>query len=514
MQLDQKYTLPDGHNKQHFIDELAERYTIKKEPAVAERLTIYDTFDWRLFNKSLVLYACGNILFLRKLAETEIMHSTEISTFPVFIWEFPDGELKNHLGPIIKMRALIRLAAVNSRSIPYRILNADEKTVLRLAYEEFKTSRKKNAPGLATQLWLKPVKGYPKYARDLARRIEAAGFTLSKADDLYFNALAVVDKKPGSYSAKVNIQLDPDMRSDEATKAILRFLVQVMRINEAKLEKDLDTEFLHDFRVAIRRTRSALGQIKYVFPTRTTNRFKKDFAYVGKLSNELRDLDVYLLNEDKYKAMLPPILRDDIDPLFDYLRKKRSKALQKVTRGLKTKRYVTIMQDWEAFLNKGQQNSVTASNAEASAIGLARKRIYKKYRNVVKTGSQILENTEDEMLHVLRIHCKKLRYLMEFFSSLFSRKKMNTLIAQLKKLQDNLGEFNDLCVQREYLLNLIEELPTTQQQNKKTLAAIGSLIGAMDKEKQTVKDAFAETFTDFASSANQELFRELFSSKA
>jgi CHAD domain-containing protein len=514
MHLDQKYTLPDSHNKQLFIDDLAKLYTIKKEPAVAERLTICDTFDWRLFNKSLVLYACENRLFLRKLAKSEIMHSAEISSFPVFIWEFPDGELKDRLAAIIKMRALIRLVEVNCTSTPYRILNADEKTVLRLAYEEFQISRKKNAPILATHLWLKPVKGYLKYARNLASRIEAAGFALSKTDDIYFDALAVVDKKPGSYSAKVNISLDPDMRSDKATKAILRFLLQVMRINEANLEKDLDTEFLHDFRVATRRTRSALGQVKYVFPTKTTDRFKKEFAFVGKLSNELRDLDVYLLNEDKYKAMLPPILRDDIDPLFDYLRKKRSKALQKVIRSFKTKKYAKIIQDWEAFLNKGRQNSVNASNAEVSVIDLARKRIYKKYRNVVKVGSQILENTEDEMLHVLRIHCKKLRYLMEFFSSLFPRKKMNTLIAQLKILQDNLGDFNDLCVQREYLLNLIEELPTTQQQNKKTLAAIGSLIGAMDIEKQTVKAAFAKTFTDFASSANQELFRELFNSKA
>jgi CHAD domain-containing protein len=172
------------------------------------------------------------------------------------------------------------------------------------------------------------------------------------------------------------------------------------------------------------------------------------------------------------------------------------------------------MQDWEAFLNKGRQKSASAANAEVSAIDLARKRIYKKYRNVVKVGNQILENTEDEMLHVLRIHCKKLRYLMEFFSSLFSRKKINTLIAQLKRLQDNLGDFNDLCVQREYLLNIIEELPATPQRNKKTLAAIGSLVGALDNKKQIVKDAFAKTFTDFASPANQAMFREVFASKA
>ena len=153
-----------------------------------------------------------------------------------------------------------------------------------------------------------------------------------------------------------------------------------------------------------------MGQIKFVFPTKTTDRFKKDFAYVGKLSNELRDLDVYLLNENTYKAMLPPVLRDDIDPLFDYLRKKRSRALQKVIRSLKTKRYAGILDDWEAFLNEPPQDFPNATKAELPIIDLACKRVYKKYRSVVKAGNLILENAEDEMLHVLRIHCKKLRY--------------------------------------------------------------------------------------------------------
>ncbi|MBW2430735.1 MAG: CHAD domain-containing protein [Deltaproteobacteria bacterium] len=451
---------------------------------------------------------------MRKLAEDKILYSAEISSLPVFIWDFSDGELKKKLAPIIKMRALLQLIELDSRSTPYRILNRDEKTVVRLAYEEIRPSRYNDAPALATHLWLKPVKGYPKYSRKLAKRFEEAGFTIIKEEDIYFKALELANKKPGSYSAKVNIQLDPDMRSDEATQVILRFLLHVIRINETNIEKDIDTEFLHDFRVAIRRTRSALGQIQYVFPAKTTDRFKKDFAFVGKLSNELRDLDVYLLNENTYKAMLPPVLRDDIDPLFDHLRKKRSKALQKVISGLKSKKYEKILKNWETFLNQPRQDDGAAPNAELPIVDLACKRIYKKYRSVVKAGNLILVHDEDEMLHVLRIHCKKLRYLMEFFSSLFPRKKINVLIGQLKKLQDNLGDFNDLCVQEEYLLNITKELPATHRLLKKTLVAIGSLVGTLGRERQMVKDAFAETFTDFAAPANKELFKELFASKA
>ena len=514
MQNSLKFKLPDGHDEKQFIGKLADQYALKKEPAVAERFTICDTFDWRLFNKSLVLYASGNRLFLRKLAKDEILHSAEITSLPVYIWDFPDSELKRQLAPIIKMRALLRLVEVQSRSMSYRILNPDEKTVARLVYEEFRPSRRKDASALANHLWLKSVKGYPKNSRTLAKQFQEAGLTIIKKEDIYFKALELVDKKPGSYSARVNIQLEPDMRADKATKIILRFLLQIIRINEANIEKDLDTEFLHDFRVAIRRTRSALGQIKNVFPTRTTDRFKKNFAFVGKLSNELRDLDVYLLNEDTYKALLPPVLCDDIDPLFDYLRKKRSMALQKVIRGLKSKKYAKILQDWETFLNKPPHDSATIPSAALPVIDLAHKRIYKKYRDVVKAGNLILKKTEDERLHALRIECKKLRYLMEFFASLFPRKNLSILIDQLKKLQDNLGDFNDLSIQKEYLLNISTEIPVTHQQSKKTLIVIGSLIGTLEKERQIVKNAFAKTFTDFASSENQELFRRLFASKA
>lgn len=509
-----KFDLPDGHDEKQFIRQLADAYVIKKAPAVAEEMTLFDTFDWRLFQKSLVLYSCGNRLYLRKLAKSNTLESAEFNKDPVFIGDFADGPLKTKLAPIIKMRALLKLVEFPLRTTSYRILDAAEKTVARLVYEELDLSRNHSMPARVRHLWLKPVRGYQKYARQLARSLETAGLTISTGKDIFLDALALGDRKPGGYSAKVNIQLEPAMRSDQATKEVLRFLLSVMRTNEAVFEKDLDTEVLHDFRVAVRRTRSALAQIKDVFPSRATNRFKKDFKYVGKFSNALRDLDVYLLSRDKYRAMLPADLQEDIDPLFRHLQQKRTKAFEQVLRGLKTQKYAKIMTDWESFLNQPPPDSATAANADLPVIVLARQRIYKKYRAVVKMGNKILTDTEDEMMHALRIECKKLRYLMEFFASLFARKKINTLIGQLKNLQDNLGDFNDLCVQQDYLLTTSTELPDGQQQGKRTLVAIGSLVQTLNHNKQSVKKAFARTFKDFAAPANQKLFKELFSPRA
>jgi len=63
------------------------------------------------------------------------------------------------------------------------------------------------------------------------------------------------------------------------------------------------------------------------------------------------------------------------------------------------------------------------ANAAVPIIDLARKRIYKRYQRVVSDGDYILTHTQDELLHALRIECKKLRYLMEFFASLFPKKE-------------------------------------------------------------------------------------------
>ena len=171
-----------------------------------------------------------------------------------------------------------------------------------------------------------------------------------------------------------------------------------------------------------------------------------------------------------------------------------------------------MISDWEDYLQNFSKLETT-TNSSTPVLILARKFIFKQYNKVVSDGEKIDESTPDSELHQLRIECKKLRYLMEFFSSLFPPRKIKILIAQLKRLQDNLGDFNDLCVQEEYLLNIAEEWPTIKNKSKKVLVAIGNLVGTLDREKKMVKDAFAKTFTEYASKKNKGLFQELFASK-
>jgi CHAD domain-containing protein len=211
--------------------------------------------------------------------------------------------------------------------------------------------------------------------------------------------------------------------------------------------------------------------------------------------------------------MLPEAMRDDVVPLLVFLRDKREQALNDVITGLDSEAYHYFLADWETFLNAHVVNGVDFGNSAVPIINLSRKRIYKKYRRIVKDGKTILEHTEDELLHALRLECKRLRYLLEFFSSLFPPKKISRLIKQLKRLQDNLGEFTDLTVQQAYLLAIANELPIDGKGGRKALVATGFLVETLARRQQIVKDEFAATFTIFASPANRKLYRQLFADK-
>jgi len=504
------FILPEEITERDIIDRLGDEFPVYKESSTTENLTFFDTFDWRLYNKSLVLYLSSDNLYLRKLGQAEILSGVVVADQPVFVWDLPKGDLKAKITPIIEMRAMLKLIDLQIQSFPYRVLDQNEKTVVWMVIEDLRSPQVDDKVWMASYVRLAPVRGYPKRQLKLADRLMQLGLSPVDEEDYYLRALVASGKVVGDYSSKLDIVLTPEMPAVEAAKTILLFLLGVMKANEAGIRADIDSEYLHDFRVAIRRTRSALSLIKAVFLPAITEKYKCDFARLGKFSNNLRDLDVYLLSEDTYRSMLPESIRTDISPLFEYLSAQRGQALNEVIATLNSPEYTEIIENWSAFLNDSDLDLSSPPNAAVPVIDLARKQIYKHYRKVIKNGSDILDDPQDEHLHALRIECKKLRYLIEFFASLFAEKQIAICITELKALQDNLGDFNDLCVQQEYLLRIADDFPISEPNTRRTLVAVGSLVDNLAKQQESVKAAFKQTFLAFASLENQKRYRQLF----
>ncbi len=425
-----------------------------------------------------------------------------MTAVPTHATDLPSGTaLRQRLEPITGIRALLPRFNCTSRHDTWHVLNPDDKTVVRLVIERHTCTQahpQVQAPVL-TRVCLKPLKGYAEEARHVQARLLAHGFIPSHTP-LYAQALAVLGITPNDYTAKPQFQLDPAMRGDAAMRSILRFLFTVMRRNEAGILNDIDTEFLHDFRVASRRARSAVGQMKGVFAEPTRQRLKQDLASLGAMTNRVRDLDVYLLRQVDYRNKLPAHLQEAIEPLCDLLQRDRKQAFRSLTRKLRAKTYANLMTRWEAFLDTEcpESNSEIAPNAARPIFKIAQKRLSKTSWRVVEAGNLLLAHMDDKHLHQLRIDCKKLRYLLEFFASLFPQPAIDPVLKRLRKLQDELGDFNDCCVQQETLEAYAEHFSDADA----TRQAIVHLIDALEAEKQAFKAAFPDRFKTFAASVS------------
>ncbi|MCI5120519.1 MAG: CHAD domain-containing protein [Candidatus Electrothrix sp. AUS4] len=175
---------------------------------------------------------------------------------------------------------------------------------------------------------------------------------------------------------------------------------------------------------------------------------------------------------------------------------------------LRAPQYKAIIKDWKKYL---QQKKKSGAKEATTPIGkMANSIIRKRLARVLRDGQAIDADSPDESLHRLRIQGKKLRYSLEFFSSLYPAREMKTLIKQLKNLQNNLGLFNDLSVQQDMLNTYLGGLQPGSGKAKKMGAAIGGLLTNLYHEQQQIRSEFEETFRCFSSQENISLYETLF----
>jgi CHAD domain-containing protein len=415
---------------------------------------------------------------------------------PAFVWDLPPGQLRGELEELVEMRRLLPLASLERRSEEVRLLDRRRKTVARLGLDGWRVrpSGAKTAKRLPPRLVAVPVRGFDRDFARLLRFLDRQGLERSSRPVLG-TAYEACGLQPGDYKGKVQIPLEPKLPAHLAMRRVHRQLFDTMRRNEDGLRRDLDSEFLHDFRVAVRRTRSALSQVKGVLPTDRVTRFRAEFAWLGGQTGRLRDLDVYLLKLDDYRAGLPVGVASDLGPLEALLRRKQKSEHRRTVRALDTKRYRRLLSEWESFL-ADEESPDTPPDGRIPIAEVARDRILTAHARVIKKGRAIGPATADERLHRLRIDCKKLRYLLEFFRDLYEPNEILSVIRALKGLQDNLGDFNDLSVQQGAMVHFAEEL-TAERARAAALLALGQLIANLSRRHDEERRRFHKQFARF-----------------
>ncbi|HHH40253.1 MAG TPA: CHAD domain-containing protein [Sedimenticola sp.] len=511
----QQFQLSGAHANAGVLAALRSEFDLEIEPEHTVTITFYDTFDWRLYQAGTQLRRESRgrerqLVWAGLDAERTLGTLNLEGEMPRFAWDFPAGTLREGLEPLLAARALLPLVEVKSRQRVLRMLDDEEKTVLRLVLEaqEGREAGKADPVPLEGRLRVCPVRGYHKPWRRMLRFLEE-GLELAPLEgNLLDETLAAVGRRPMDYTSKLNFRFKPGMPAQQAAREIHLHLLDTIETNLNGTRLDLDSEFLHDLRVAVRRTRSALTQIKGVFPEPAVEVFKEGFAWVGQATGPTRDTDVYQLGFGEYRQSLRPEFRQDLDPLHAFLVRHQKSEHREMVKKLNSPHFRKLLKDWRSFLENPPQGG--APNASRPVCEVAGERIWKMYRRVMKEGEAITEVSPPEDLHELRKSCKKLRYLIEFFRSIYPSKEVAQAIKEIKVLLDNLGNHQDLEVQAHKLREFAHQMVAEGQVPPDTLLAMGMLVDGLLERQRLARAEFQARFAAFAAASNTKLFTGLF----
>jgi len=317
-------------------------------------------------------------------------------------------------------------------------------------------------------------------------------------------AIAAVGDPFEKYRSKPPVP-DRDESALRALRRILAHWVGVMQLNEEGVRADLDPEFLHDYRVAVRRSRSLLSQLKTVFNPVVIERFRADLAWTGKVTGACRDLDVFLLDLAQHEQELEDVR---FTKLSAFLARKKTDEHRALVTALDSERHARFIEDWQRFLSAGRPETA-GPLADQSLRAVMAQKIWKAYKKVVRLGARVDAASPAERLHAVRIACKKLRYLIDASKGLYSARQSRAALTALKGLQDVLGAFNDRHVQVERIYAWGAEFSRTDEASAADLIDLGRLTQHLLSEASELQHDFAGAFETFASKRNRRKMRSM-----
>jgi CHAD domain-containing protein len=500
------YFLPAALNQKKLLKKITSepQYRFSLEKTEGWQGELLDTFDEKMLSSGKMLFQVEERLLCFDLQSGQVIEQASPETWS-FSFDLPDGPVTSVLNEISLLRAFLPVAKVELFLQHGTLLDDERKTRARLHNLTISCGGKTVSVGSTQHL-----RGYDQAHADLRQSLEKIGAVFCRDVGQVYESLKV---KRDKYTSKPVVHLNPDAPVKESAQTIINAFLKISRRNENGIIADYDTEFLHDYRVSLRKVRSVLSLFKGVYSPEDTDRLKQDFASLMQKTNSLRDLDVYLLNKKQYFELVPEDTHEGLEILFNYFAGEREKEQKSVSQIIKSKTYLKEIGRLQKLFGKGTSLGA-GPNGEEKSLAFACMLIHKRYDKVCKIARSIDEKTEDETVHQLRINCKKLRYLIEFFAPIFPEDEIKFLIKSLKVLQDNLGNFNDYSVQQAFLRQVLsEKMGGFGGAELKVAESVGALTAMLNRLQQKERRQVMKNFALFDSSETRATLVKLFNTE-
>ncbi|MCP1676212.1 phosphohistidine phosphatase [Natronocella acetinitrilica] len=247
---------------------------------------------------------------------------------------------------------------------------------------------------------------------------------------------------------------------------------QLIRELEPGVIAGFDPEFLHQYRVNLRRSRaigeSVLAAVKVPGLRKGLKRLKRR----AQATSDLRDLDVFLASLSQQRPLLAPRVQPALQA---WLSSRRDVEHQALCEQLASEAYAREKLVWGRFLASGSFRKALRK--------LTRKRVQTVLTEQVAQHDRSLASitvaSPDEALHDLRKGVKRIRYLAEL-----DPERHRDLLSSLRQRQNLLGNFQDLCTWQAWVGEFAAELDGDSDQR----AGLNGWLAELGQQKQALRE--------------------------
>jgi CHAD domain-containing protein len=498
------------------VASLRKRFRVRLDGRDHGEWMLLDTFDGRFARKG------RRLVWLREVDQSVLALANEgddvgearlaepLSDPPEFAARLPVGALRDQVERIAAVRRLHPVAKVEENASRYWILDDEEKARVRLRFAALRVrdpERPDRVVEVPAVLRVAEVPGYHRDFHEVIRFLGEERRLQPVADDAAAQAMAALGYRAGT-TAKIAVAMLPEDPSPRVALSIQRSLLEVMEANLAGIRSDSDTEHLHDFRVAVRRSRTLLKTFRTLLTGPEVEAIRGALEWLGGETGPTRDADVHLLTLDRAAENLPPGEREALRPLIEHLSARRQAEWMGLLESLDSPQFSRLVEQIEAFSDP--EGEFARGCPEIPTIGdFAAQQLADGYRRLLERGRKLRRHSPDAAVHRARIQGKRLRYLLEFFRSLYPPKRIDPVIKSLRRLQDELGSFNDASVQEQVLRDLARDRVAQGGANADELIALGRLVDRLEREKERCRAGAARRFARFDSGTTRERFERL-----
>lgn len=428
-----------------------------------------DTFDWKLLRRGLTLrlrrvngknfYTLKNLGKIadgraeRREIESEVKQNVRDPA------DVSSEEILREIADIIYPRRLMGQLAVRTEREPCNVISPDG-TEAQIGFDSAGfQARGFNKPHRANRLFEMEIelqKGTPVGLESIATKI-AKTFDLPPSPKSKLET--AIERLGIQFPAKnppTALVVKGDDRFDVAAQKILSFQLSRLQENIPGVAADIDTEFVHQARVATRRMRSMIRLFKGAIPERSAIYFAEELFWLASLFGAVRDLDVFMLNLPKFLAEIELAPQKVRGILLRQIQEERHLLLADLKAGLASARWRIFSLRLSTFANRKPAIHPLAPLALTTVDKIAPSIISARFEGAIKRGNMLLIKPKLKNYHKLRIEFKKLRYASEFFNSAFGD-RLDPFIAEVVKIQDCLGELQDTVFTKELIDRLLKK---------------------------------------------------------